>query len=226
MLTKEIIAAICKKVNVPEVESGAFLATNMLTNVRAMILSTLSEISLDMVERIDLPDLRSSIYRVDLDQARLLSIVVAVYPDEAVLWLDGLSDEDFSTFWNMERLTDWIADRFDKLLNLLILTRLNYLGFPRVINQVDDIPVLETSSDSTELLELAHRQAEQLAGIKYLVDPPKFTQTHSSLSLSFLVWTSLYGRLIRIHCSYDANLNFSHKSNRLFEQLGDYHLPR
>ena len=70
-----------------------------------------------------------------------ITAILALYPDETILWLDDhSSNSDYEVFMQRENLLSWPPDRKDQLIQLLVETKFNFLGWPRVIYSAVDIP--------------------------------------------------------------------------------------
>lgn len=80
-----------------------------------------------------------------------LSVVLALYDDGTILWLDDhSSDTDFEVFIGREHLVTWLPYEVDDFLNLLTQTKFNYLGEPQLVRSILEIPKLTEQERSLQ----------------------------------------------------------------------------
>lgn len=71
-----------------------------------------------------------------------LNAVVSFYGDGTVLWLDDhTTNVDYISFIEREHLLDWLPNQVHKLAELMAETKFSFLGRPRVIKNIHDIPI-------------------------------------------------------------------------------------
>lgn len=107
-----------------------------------------------------------------------LAVLVALYPDGTVLWLDDhASDDDFAVFVHREHLQSWLLHRAEQLAQLIAETKCNYLGQPQLISAPSDIPPLAAWwLESDQGAQEAREQEERLASISAQIHPPTVIQ--------------------------------------------------
>jgi hypothetical protein len=157
------------------------------------------------------------------------SIILANYEDGTLLWLDDhLNDTDFEVFFHRERLSTWISDRTNELLNLLVATKLNYLANPKLIRTASDIPTLtelekkEYRSSTTGGKELLLLE-ENLTSVANTIEPPSYFWGNDGIGhLRFFVWTQIYGLVLEINCHFDQSTFFSHQAEMIASSVGKH----
>jgi hypothetical protein len=164
---------------------------------------------------------------------RNLIVVLAQYADGTLLWLDDhSSDVDFNTFMRREHLLEWLPDRLDDLLELLIQTKFSFLGYPRQINEIGDVP---PASDllgrqpivDERYLKALREQQRKLASVASRIGPPRLAaRRHGGYELTFCVWTRIHGRVIRLRCILHPRTGFAFKGEELASWVGAGIAPR
>jgi hypothetical protein len=122
------------------------------------------------------------------------TVVVAINKDNRVLWLDDHTDDrDFSIFARQEQLFNWLPQRKEELLDVLLRTKLHYIGGGSlsIARHQSDIPEVSTQ------VNLNKKQREALNTIK---EPLLAELEGGSYSLKFYVWAGVHGRIIEIRC--------------------------
>ncbi len=172
-----------------------------------------------------------------------VSVVLAVYSDGTILWLDDHSDDsDFVEFIRREHLLEWVPDRLDEFLVLLVEGKLNYLGWIRLIGSVSDIPPLpveirnwytnpEKWKGSTTEFERAQQFVleldKRLAAVADQIKPPACSiSNEGEIQLSFYVWTKWLGKVIRFNCFLTPDYGFRLDGVELVEEVGFSIAPR
>ena len=162
-----------------------------------------------------------------------LSVVIAFYQDDNnVLWLDNHNNNtDFSIFSRRESLYSWLPEHLDDFVSLLIKTKLNFLGEPRLVGDVSDVPriaedyrnYLLTSQEG--ITELTRRETliNEVAG---KVHTPISSNKNGSFFIEFFVWTRILGNLIRISCFIKSDGIFDYNGNVIAESIGNFYVPR
>jgi len=152
------------------------------------------------------PELSGKVYVVSNGQ---LSVVLARYNDGTILWLDDHSkDADFQSFVRSERLLEWLPHRMDRLVHLLIKTRLNFLGRPQLVSSAMEVPELLESQkallgEDEEVQRFLLEQEKRLAGISDQIRPPSLiTDQEGGFDVSFYVWTKILGKVISVRCFF------------------------
>lgn len=165
------------------------------------------------------------VYRVYL---QTVSAVVAVY-DNSMLWLDDHdSDIDFAEFLRRERLLLWLPDRLDAFLDLLLETKFSFLGQPRIIASVQDIPFPDEDPLPADDPHSYSAQAEYLnREIAPLVHPPQLVLNVKQVStLTFCIWTKEWGCTYKMTCKWGPALAWHFESVQLTHTVGKAFIPR
>lgn len=175
-------------------------------------------------------ELSGKVYVVSNGQ---LSVVLARYNDGTILWLDDHSkDADFQSFIRRERLLAWLSHRLDKLLHLVIETRLNFLGRPQLISSAMEVPELSEGQktlwiEDEETQRFLLEQEKRLADISGQIRPPALvTGQEGGLDASFYVWTKILGKIISVRCFFGPNSTFRCEGAQLTQFVGNYIVPR
>jgi hypothetical protein len=162
-----------------------------------------------------------------------LSVVLALYGDGTILWLDDHSSElDFEEFIRREHLMTWLPDQMDDLLDLLIETKFKFFGQPRLIHNVSEVPRLterekSLQATSKEGMEAFLEEEKLLDSIAAQIQPPVCAPDRSgAFQLSFCMWTRILGKVIITHCSFESDESFSYEAIQLAEQVGRFLVPR
>ncbi|MBE7471979.1 MAG: hypothetical protein DPW09_26770 [Anaerolineae bacterium] len=173
--------------------------------------------------------LTGKIYKLEHSQ---LSVVLALYSNDAILWLDDHSDNfDFEIFIRREDLLTWLPDQLEDFLDLLIQTKFNFLGRPQLIRSVSAIPTFTEEemafyTQSQQGREGILEQERRFADIVDQIQPPICTSSQDRVfHLNFYVWTKILGKVIKIHCSFGSENAFSYEAIQLTEQLGKFFVP-
>ena len=148
-----------------------------------------------------------------------VTAILALYSDETILWLDDhSSNSDYEIFMRRENLLSWYPDRKDQLIQLLVETKFNFLGRPRIISSAVDIPHQENE------IEESH---EQLMRVTKQIFPPTYVQNlDGSLRVHFCIWTLILGKIFAVDCMLGPGSAFSYHGELLTRDVGDYVLPR
>ena len=163
-----------------------------------------------------------------------ITAIVAYYEDGTILWLDDHeADDDFEAFAKIERLCAWLPNQKEDLTELLIKTKLNFLGVPQLINTISDIP----SYSKQDLVQLAkqplfplneyleiQQQMEQLSG--KIIPPNLLTTPDGGFELSFFVWTYINGRIIHAQYKFGQDGLFLYEGKELMKFAGRFSVPR
>lgn len=175
-------------------------------------------------------ELSGKVYLVSNGQ---LSAVLASYNDGTILWLDDHSkDADFQSFTRRERLLEWLPHWMDKLVHLLIKTRLNFLGGPQLIKSAMEVPESSESQkalwvEDEEVQRFLLEQEKRLADISGQIRPPAvITAQERGLDVSFHVWTKILGKVISVHCFFGPNRTFRYEGVQLTQFVGNHIVPR
>jgi hypothetical protein len=175
-------------------------------------------------------ELKAPVYSISSDSH--LTSIIAVYPDETLLWLDDhSSDVDFSIFLVRENLVDWLPHRLEQWASLVTNTKFNYLGEPQFIGSPYDIPPIRERSKTVlrempggadEIIEWEQR----LVRIADQIKPPVVTIASGEYFVDFFIWTRVYGRVIRLQCQFSREGSFRYEATDLAGLVGDYFAPR
>ncbi len=144
-----------------------------------------------------------------------LSAILALYDANTILWLDDHSDDsDFQTFVHRERLTTWLPEQANDLVDLVVATKLNYLGEPRLVSSSSEIPgFIEADKDSVSI-------ADQIYPATCVHLPEGVFRS------SFCVWTRILGKLVKVDCFFGLDHTFDLETVLLAEQIGNFFVPR
>lgn len=161
-----------------------------------------------------------------------LTLIMAIYKDGTILWLDDHSDdEDYKLFISREALLDWLPEKINEYSSLFIETKLNFLGEPRLISSITDIPpkaehVVKEWTESPEGRELSKQYDNSLNKLIKLIYPPKLTISSDGLfSISLFVWTRIIGFVYHIQIDVTQNV-LRYNGLRIEEGIGHYFVPR
>ena len=148
-----------------------------------------------------------------------VTAILALYSDEIILWLDDhSSNSDYEVFMRRENLLSWYPDRKDQLIQLLVETKFNFLGEPRLISSAVDIPQKQNG------IEESHKQ---LTRVTKQIFPPTYVQNlDGSIRLQFCIWTLILGKIFVVDCTLGPGSAFSYHGDLLTRDVGDYVLPR
>lgn len=164
------------------------------------------------------------IYRISQDFMR---IVVAYYSEDRILWLDNhLNHQDFCKFWTTEQLADWLPSNPVPLANLITLTKLNFLGFPKLVQSVSEIMFIPERRKSYWREQDIQEWHEQLSVLPYQVEPPSIGKADDGrYLLTFFVWTEIVGQLFRVQCLLNGEPPFAYHLEQLAVGVGNYFTP-
>ncbi len=164
--------------------------------------------------------------------ARYYSVVLATFEDKTILWLDDHSSNvDFAEFVRREQLMNWLPDQMDDVLEILIKTKFNFLGWPKLVNSILDIPNIPVYKEYPEV-NRGHSQDMQdaemrLTNIADRLYPPTVTEIRKNeFELRFCIWTKLFGQVIDISCFLGGSDVFKYEGNQLVHLVGFYVVPR
>lgn len=175
--------------------------------------------------------LTAKIYSVE--SIGFLSAVLAYYDDNTIFWLDDHSSSgDFKAFVQNERLWTWLPEQKQDLIGLLLETKLNYFGCPRLINSVSDIPSFskqeleQWSVDPSAQSEMTDAQ-QRVESVSERIAPPSLLVGHNQVfELSFFVWTKILGRIISARFEFGQDGLFLFEDNELVKMVGRFLVPR
>ncbi len=150
-----------------------------------------------------------------------LTVKLVIYSDETILWLDHhTSNSDYEVFMQRENLLSWYPDRKDQLIQLLVETKFNFLGRPRLISSAVDIPQQKNENEIEESRKRLTRVTKQIF-------PPTYVQNlDGSVRLQFCIWTLILGKIFAVDCTLGPGSVFSYHGELLTRDVGDYVLPR
>ncbi len=166
---------------------------------------------------------------------KILSVILALYDDKNVLWLDNHTDDsDFEAFIRRELVLEWLPHRVDELLDLLIGTKLKFLGRPQLVHVASEVPVLTQadrdlfkSEKSEEDVQFIKKMDKRLAGIAGQIQPPTCSRgQNGEFRLNFCVWTKLLGKAIKIDCTFGPDYSFRYAGTQLAKEVGKFAAPR
>jgi hypothetical protein len=164
--------------------------------------------------------LTTKLYRI---VARTLSSIVAYTANNKWLWLDDHSDDtDFQTFWSQEALASWLPTRSEDLLSLMIETKLNFLGVPVIVHDVQDIP--QHNDDMPP--ELIKEKQQKLATYRSVIQPPKHEFKSGIWYVEFFVWTRIFGRILKVTFQTSPENTFPYQIDEIASNTGLYIVPR
>jgi len=162
-----------------------------------------------------------------------LSVVVARYDSGSILWLDDHStDSDYQEFVRREHLLEWLPQQMDKLIHLLIATKLNFLGEPQLVDNTMEVPVLPESQKALwagdeEVQQSWLEQEKCLADISDQIQSPVLiTDQNRGFWLNFHIWTRILGKIIGVSAFFGVDNTFHYKGVQLTQFVGRYMAPR
>lgn len=179
----------------------------------------------------DWSKLRAKVYTIH--SIGQISAVLAYYSDGTILWLDDhSSDDDFEVFVRNERLWTWLPDQRERLVRLLVETKLNYLGRPYLVNGVSDIPSFSTQDlelwpdnlDAQEQLIDAQKRLEYVS--EKIIPSTVSTGDKTVFELAFFVWTKIMGRIVRVQFKFGQDGFFQYEGDELVKLVGRFIIPR
>ncbi len=162
--------------------------------------------------------LTGTVYRVFF----YLPSMIAIYPDETILWLDDhANDLDYQTFITREHLIEWVPDHVNALAQLIVETKFTFLGMPHLLHNTSDIlprseerkEILSQSADGREFLA-AHEAA--LTYVSSQIVPPRVqTDAHGAMTLTLFLWTHIAGKVFKMECTFVPNTPFTYRGVQL-----------
>ena len=163
-----------------------------------------------------------------------LSVVLALYNDNTLLWLDDhSSDTDFAEFIRRENLLLWLPNQLDKFVELLVETKFNFLGWPQFLSKASDIDkVPDEIKDKQSLFGHQHMEAmldaeKRIDEIMGIIHPPTLDEyEEGEFRLQFYIWTKLFGRVIKLTCFLGGDDLFSYEGIQLAHDVGFNTIPR
>jgi hypothetical protein len=185
--------------------------------------------------------LSGKVYRLTQDW---MYVVLARYDDGTILWLDDhLDDHDFDSFARREYLADWLPDRLNDMLELLLETKFYFLGWPQLIRAVSEIPVIpekyigwlkgpkddrwSSILDQQKGLESLRQANDRLASVADQIRIPECVRLENgNIRLSFYVWTKILGNVVRIDSFFGTDSSFGYEFALLTKQVGFFTVPR
>jgi hypothetical protein len=176
-------------------------------------------------------ELSGQVFKMHRTDHRSVSVVVALYDERDILWLDCLSrGPDFETFVRRERLTGWLPHRLEDFVELLTKTKLHILLMPRMVRSISEIPPLTARHRSTlasQEPEFLAGMDERLAGLAGQIQPPEcVSDPDGTFRLVFYLWTEILGKVIRSECSLGPGCSFTCRATQLTEEVGMFIPPR
>ncbi len=168
------------------------------------------------------------------DGRHYLDLIIALYDESIVLWLDDETDDrDFTSFVRREKLWSWLGTSVNNLIELLLESKLSYLGQPQLIHNIADIPQVPEDDWTWVLANMKGAQKEfdaykeRQERVTPLIRPPEIIRDSNEVSdLRFCIWTKVLGRVYDIHCSFGPSNPFVYKGILLAEWVGRGFAPR
>jgi|GEM_PF-6465443 len=162
----------------------------------------------------DIPIQQATVYRVVYQPVSFLYAIVALMPS-GVLWLDNHYDEaDLITLLNEHVDIFTLTNEPHNIIQLIIQTKLDYLGHPHLITSIDDIPPSPYDS---------HKWWTRRK-IRQFITSPSVSQNAHYYEISFCIWTEILSRILRIKCRLSTNI-FKYQSEKLIVDYGDGRFP-
>jgi hypothetical protein len=156
---------------------------------------------------------------------------LALYHDDDILWLDDhSSNTDYETFMRREGLLEWLPDKKDRFVDLLIETKFTCLPGLRGIRNVHDIPLM-AEEGRRDLIKCGGQKYveasdEQLARIGQQISPSALAITGDfTYTLDFYIWTKMLGRVINLRCFVGPDSSFKYEGAILANGVGDFIVP-
>ena len=159
--------------------------------------------------------------------------IVASYPDQTILWLDDHSTvSPYQAFVSREQLVQWLPHRINELAQLIVETRFNFLGMPRLLYSTADI--MYRSEERNERLAqseigretLLYNQTKFAELADRITSPRLHTGFDEEITLTFFLWTRIRGKVFEVRCVLGSAEKFIYTFVELADWLGDFHLPR
>lgn len=176
------------------------------------------------------------VYEIN-DSYFYLGLIIALYDEGIVLWLDDEADDrDFAMFTQREKLWSWLDTSANNFIELLLQSKLAYLGQPQLIHSIVDIPPFpedlwsppHASNTQKEIGKREHAAYEErLRHVTPLIQPPAIIQnSDGAFDLQFCIWTKVLGGVYDIHCSLGPSKPFTYKGFLLADSVGRGYAPR
>jgi hypothetical protein len=185
------------------------------------------ERKIETMDCAEYPNLSAILYKVYVDDHMSLSVVMAHYKDGTILWLDDHSNnDDYAAFVRREHLWEYLPDRLDVLVNLLINTKFNYLGSPQLVSSKVDIPPYPDLLSEILRADLLQERDKRMMRASALVEAPLQTSgLDGTAQVQFFVWTRIYGKILRLNCRFGPDTPFEYEGDELLERVGGYIVP-
>lgn len=194
-------------------------------------LSQNAEGNIELIKEFDQLPLSGNLCRFFFDRMQMLTAIFALYQDNTILWLDDHSNDlDYEEFLRREDLLKKMYGQWEAFVHFIIYTKFNYLENPRLIHSISDIPpikqeVKDLASKSGTLDEILRKEAE-LESLRNRLKPLNITLRAGVVVMEFYVWTSFFGRVVRIKCFLDTDGDFEYEGDIVADLVGHYVLPR
>ncbi len=183
-----------------------------------------------LLENNFLSAIQNQIYQI---RYKSISAILAFHQDTGeILWLDNHnSNIDFENFILKENLLSWLPDKATDFAKVFVITKLNYLGEPKLINDVSQILrskeiIRRIQSRSQEDRDLLQREKQQFAEIGDRLQPPNCIITNETIEVNFYLWTKIIGRVIYLQCNISMKGQIKYRGTVLAAQVGNWYVPR
>jgi|GEM_PF-2638457 len=159
--------------------------------------------------------------------------IIALYPDETILWLDDHSTvSPYQAFVSREQLVQWLPHRINELAQLIVETRFNFLGMPRLLHSTTNI--MHRSEERNERLAqsevgretLLYNQTKCVELADRIIPPRLHSAFDEEITLTFFLWARIRGKVFEVQCVLGSAETFSYTAIELADWFGDFHLPR
>lgn len=226
MNDNEIVAAIQDYFkNYDETHPAVIESTGWLAMLRDLLPQDIPTANIEKISIHPLftHQINASIYQVYDDR---LPMMIAIYDDGMVLWLDDVSNnDDFVIFSQRENLINQVLANPHAAAGLLVKTKFAFWYRPQLILSAYDVPQHLESTDvqpieDEGLQEWYAEKERRFYSIINKVFPPVVTQDQHTATLVFYVWTHAYGKILHIQCNFRFDGSFDYHIVELVEQVG------
>lgn len=194
------------------------ILTGWLEDIRARVFQNSIAENMETIHSIESINLRIPMIRFYHNSF----IVILAIHDDTVLWLDNhVNNDDYSKYMVTERLFERLPQNASSYAQCIIESKLTYLGEPRIIGNIDELPATEslkskrTKSDTIQKLE----------SIAKYITPPVMIADSTTLLLVFCIWTRIRGNVFKVKCTWDGT-KFNYSGQNLMKEIGDYVMLR
>lgn len=169
---------------------------------------------------------QGNVYQIS---AKSISAILAYYEnDDEIFWLDNHnSNIDLEHFFFREKFLDWLPAEVNKVAQVFMETKLNYLGMPKLIQDVSEIT--KNKDNFFEFRRRKFNSIEELQKLQNLIDRlhnPSVSLINGIFHLDFCLWTKILGRIIKIQSTIDSEGHIKYSGEQLAQEIGNWHVPK